>query len=154
MASLRAVHVIAGLDAAHGGPSYTVPQLCKALVAAGIETALLSVQAAGNGESETWEDGYRDRRFAQKYASAPLLGRLRISSGLGYALRTSSADVIHDHGLWLMPNVQAGWAARLARTPLVVGPRGMLNPAALEFSNVKKRLFWQLIQGPAIQRAA
>jgi glycosyltransferase involved in cell wall biosynthesis len=154
MAPLRTVHVVAGLDAVHGGPSYTVPRLCKALVAAGVETTLLSVQAIGKDPSETSEEGYRDRRFAWSYAGTPLLGHLRISSGLGCALRSSIADVIHNHGLWLMPNAQAGWAATLARTPLVVGPRGMLNPAALEFSSTKKRVFWQVIQGPVIRRAA
>jgi glycosyltransferase involved in cell wall biosynthesis len=154
MASLRAIHVVAGLDAAHGGPSYAVPRLCKALAATGVESTLLSVQATGKDMSESSEEGYRDRRFARKYAGTPVLGRLCISPGLGSALRTSSADVIHNHGLWLMPNLQAGWAARLARTPLVVGPRGMLNSAALEFSSKKKRVFWQLMQGPAIRHAA
>lgn len=154
MDSLRTVHVVAGLDAAHGGPSYTVPRLCKALAAAGIDTTLFSVQAAGKDGSKTSEDGYQDRRFAWKYAGAPLLGRLRASSGLGCALRSSRADVIHNHGLWLMPNMQAGWAAALARKPLVVGPRGMLSPAALDFSPIRKRAFWQLLQGPVIRRAA
>ena len=40
---LRSVHVIAGLDPAHGGPSYTVPRLCEALAMAGAEARLLSV---------------------------------------------------------------------------------------------------------------
>jgi glycosyltransferase involved in cell wall biosynthesis len=53
-----------------------------------------------------------------------------------------------------MPNLQAGWAATLARKPLVVGPRGMLNPSALKFSGIKKQVFWRLLQGPVIRRAA
>ena len=53
-----------------------------------------------------------------------------------------------------MPNVAAGWAAARARKPLVVSPRGMLAPAALAFSRLKKRAFWRLLQGPAIRRAA
>jgi len=152
--SLCTVHVVAGLDEVHGGPSYTVPRLCKALAAAGVKTTLLSVQAAEKGASEILKDGYRDRRFAGKYASVPILGHLRASSGLGCALRSSNVDVIHNHGLWLMPNLQAGWAATLGRTPLVVGPRGMLNPSALKFSGMKKQVFWRLLQGPVIRRAS
>jgi glycosyltransferase involved in cell wall biosynthesis len=131
-----------------------VPRLCKALAAAGIETTLLSVQAVGEEASEIVEDGYRDRRFARKYTSVPILSRLRASSGLGRALRTSNVDVIHNHGLWLMPNLQAGWAATLARTPLIVGPRGMLNSSALKFSSIKKQVFWRLLEGRQIRRAA
>jgi glycosyltransferase involved in cell wall biosynthesis len=81
---------------------------------------------------------------------------LRCSSGLTRALIElgPKADVIHNHGLWLMPNVEAGRAALVARKPLIVAPRGMLGPAALAFSRVKKRVFWALIQGDVVRRAA
>jgi glycosyltransferase involved in cell wall biosynthesis len=65
-----------------------------------------------------------------------------------------SSDVIHNHGLWLMPNVYAGWAAARTGTPLIVAPRGMLGRAALAFSRKKKVLFWHILQGPAIRCAA
>ena len=150
---LRALHVIAGLDPAHGGPSYSVPRLCAALAGAGIETTLYSVAAAGASESEDWGKGYRDRRFSWDFARAPLLRDLRLSRGLLRALHEAAvtADVIHDHGLWLMPNLWAGRAAALAGKPLVVSPRGMLAPAALAFSRRKKQLFWRMLQGPAIR---
>jgi glycosyltransferase involved in cell wall biosynthesis len=155
-AQLGAVHVIAGLDAAHGGPSYSVPRLCEALAAAGVETSLLSVAGADDGQCRTSANGYSDRRFSWDYARLPVLRGLRRSSGLSDALHrtASSADVIHNHGLWLMPNVAAGWAAARAGKPLVVSPRGMLAPAALAFSRLKKRAFWRLFQGPAIRGAA
>jgi glycosyltransferase involved in cell wall biosynthesis len=81
---------------------------------------------------------------------------LRCSSGLARALHelVPKADVIHDHGLWLMPNVDAGRAARLARKPFVVAPRGMLAPAALAFSHLKKSIVWALLQGNVVRRAA
>jgi glycosyltransferase involved in cell wall biosynthesis len=62
--------------------------------------------------------------------------------------------VIHDHGLWLMPNVAAGRAALHARKPFIVAPRGMLSPAALAFSRLKKRVVWTLLQGEVVRRAA
>src|SRR5258706_9654317 len=48
-AGLSVIHVIAGLEAEHGGPSYSVPRLCETLVSAGAHTTLLSVGAAGAG---------------------------------------------------------------------------------------------------------
>ena len=155
-ASIHAVHVIAGLDAAHGGPSYTVPRLCQALAAAGAEVELLSVAGQKKLSGDSDADGFHHRRFAWDYANLPILRDLRYSSGLSRALRTSAlgAEVIHNHGLWLMPNVMAGWESARAQKQLVVAPRGMLAPAALAFSRWKKRAFWHLLQGAAIRHAA
>jgi glycosyltransferase involved in cell wall biosynthesis len=152
---LNSIHVIAGLEAAHGGPSYSVPRLCQALSSAGTEAVLLSV-AGAEGPIATTQGGFCDRRFAWDYAHMPILRGLRKSSGLSAALQSLAwtADIIHDHGLWLMPNVQAGWAAARAAKPLIVSPRGMLSPTALAFSRVKKQVFWRFLQGPAARRAA
>jgi glycosyltransferase involved in cell wall biosynthesis len=153
---LRAAHVIAGLDPVYGGPSYSVPRLCEALVAAGAETMLLSVAGREGGQRDAYDKGYRDCRFAWDYARIPILRGLRSSQGLSSALRAAAldADVIHNHGLWLMPNVRAGEAAASGPTPLVISPRGMLAPAALDFSRLKKRAFWRLLQGSAVRQAA
>jgi glycosyltransferase involved in cell wall biosynthesis len=153
---LHAAHVIGGLDPAYGGPSYSVPRLCQALAAAGAGTTLFSVSREADGQRDVPDRGYRDRRFAWDYARIPILRHLRCSQYLANALRdaTLTADVIHNHGLWLMPNVSAGTAAASKRTPLVMSPRGMLAPAALEFSRIKKRAFWALLQGPVVRNAA
>ncbi len=153
---LRSAHVIAGLDPVHGGPAYSVPRLCEALAAAGAETMLLSVAEKESSQCDGYHTGYRDCRFAWDYTRIPILRRLRSSQGLSRALHDAalSADVIHNHGLWLMPNIGAGEAAASGPTPLVVSPRGMLAPAALAFSRWKKRAFWALLQGPVIRGAA
>jgi glycosyltransferase involved in cell wall biosynthesis len=153
---LRIVHVVAGIRPADGGPSYTVPRLCKALSKSGVRPTLLSVSADAGSNSNARVRSDDERFFAWDYAGIPLLQELRASSGLFAELATETAksDVIHNHGLWLMPNVYAGWVASRARTPLIVAPRGMLGGAALGFSRVKKVLFWHLLQGPAIRCAA
>jgi glycosyltransferase involved in cell wall biosynthesis len=133
-----------------------VPRLCEALVAAGAETALFSVAEENGDQRNAYWKGYRDCRFAWDYAPIPILRRLRCSQGLSSALYDAAriADVIHNHGLWLMPNVGAATAAASRATPLVISPRGMLAPAALAFSRLKKRAFWALFQGPATRGAA
>ena len=154
--SLRAVHVIAGLGAAHGGPSYSVPRLCEMLAKIGVTTTLMVVAETEEFPCDTRVAGYDHRKFAWEHATLPILRKLRVSSGLARALRNEAigTDVVHTHGLWLMPNVYAGWAAAHAKTPLIVAPRGMLSPAALAFSRINKMAFWRLVQGPAIQHAA
>lgn len=152
--ALRSVHVIAGLSPAHGGPSYTVPRLCRALAVAGAEASLLSVGAIDERNIAP-VDQYR-HCFAPDWASVPLARDLRCSSALTRSLREIAAkvDVIHNHGLWLMPNVDAGRAAQHAHTPFIVSPRGMLSSTALSFSRLKKRVVWALLQGDVVRRAS
>lgn len=148
--TLRAIHIVAGLDPRHGGPSYSVPRLCDALRAYGTDVRILTVGQA-NAPMESPITSY-----PQDFADIPILRSLRLSSGLAKAARIAARthDVVHVHGLWLMPNVYAGRAATSARRPLVVSPRGMLGPAALAFSARKKRLFWRFLQRQAYARAA
>jgi glycosyltransferase involved in cell wall biosynthesis len=151
---LRSVHVIAGLDPAHGGPSYAVPRLCQALAAAGGEARLISVGEVGGCDIPPDDKG--SRRFPPDWTGVPFVRELRCSSGLTRALRELAAkvDVVHDHGLWLMPNVEAGRAALRARKPFIVTPHGMLSSTALSFSRLKKRVVWALLQGDVVRRAA
>ena len=151
---MHAVHVIAGLRLTDGGPTYSVPRLCRALAAAGARVDLMTVSETA--EQDRSDGNYRERRFAWDGAHIPILRAVRRSSGLAHSLRTEarSADVIHDHGLWLLPNVYAGREAGRAGRPLVVAPRGMLSPTALSFSRLKKRIFWQLLQKATVARAA
>jgi glycosyltransferase involved in cell wall biosynthesis len=120
----------------------------------GAEALLLSV--VGPDKSDIVLDDDRSRCFPRDWARVPVVRDLRCSSGLAHALHelAPKADIVHDHGLWLMPNVEAGRAARLAHKPLIVAPRGMLAPAALGFSRLKKRIVWALVQGEVIRRAA
>ncbi len=155
-AGLSVIHVIAGLEAEHGGPSYSVPRLCETLVSAGAHTTLLSVGAAGAPASGASDRTYDQRRYVWDYAHTPGLKSLRLSSGLANELHrmASDADVIHSHGLWLMPNISAAREAARSHNPLVISPRGMLSPEALAFSRLKKRAFWHVLQRSALRGAA
>lgn len=148
--SMESVHVIAGLDPTDGGPAYSVPSLCAALGRAGWTAPILTVR------SERCNDRPGLRTFPQIAAKIPVLGALRLAPELRRASfeMARHASVVHTHGLWLMPNVDAGLAARRAERPLVVSPRGMVARAALRFSSLRKRLFWLLLQRGAYAHAA
>jgi len=128
-----------------------VPRLRRALEANGCAVDLLTVKEAAGRPSDM-----NATACAHALRSFPILAALRLSPELKKALTAAapSADVIHNHGLWLMPNVYAGLAARQADRPFVVSPRGMLAPEALRLSRRKKRLFWALVQNQALAKAA
>ena len=147
---VTAAHVVAGIDALDGGPAYSVPRLAAALESRGCHQTVLAVgssRAIGNPDIQI---------HPQDFVRVPGLRSLRLSSALRRALvsRAVATDLIHAHGLWLMPNVYAGWVSNIQKKPLIVSPRGMLAPAALQFSRAKKQLFWHLLQRNAYARAA
>lgn len=53
-------------------------------------------------------------------------------------------QIIHDHGMWLPCNHVTAVAARRLGIPLVVSPRGMVEPWALSFKSWKKKIVWRL----------
>lgn len=119
-----------------------MPRLCRALRDLGADARIVTVR-----EGDTPEDPFI-AAHAHDFAGIPLLRVLRLSSCLAREARSlaRASDIVHAHGLWLMPNVQAGRAAAAAGRPLIVSPRGMLAPEALAFSSARKRLFWRLLQ--------
>ncbi|MCW5713914.1 MAG: glycosyltransferase [Bauldia sp.] len=150
--ALQATHVIAGLAAAHGGPSYSVPRLVEALRRLGLDVELLSVVTgpppAGLPPGT--------RFFPRSFGMIPLLNRFAVSTELRRALMKGrgGASVIHGHGLWLKPNLDVAAAARRRRVPLIVSPRGMLAPEARGYSRTRKALVWWLGQRRALEGAA
>jgi len=153
---LSVAQVVAGLSKEYGGPSYSVPRLCDALASIGINTTLLSVAEHAAGPSCSSSGSYDDWRFTWDHSNVPGLKILRKSNELTRALRRlmPKTDIVHNHGLWLLPNLVAGREALRAKRPLIVSPRGMLSPTALSFSPWKKRTVWLLSQRSMVRRAA
>ena len=135
---MKAVHIVPHIGNAASGPSYSVPALGRALGVQGCNVTLLTQVYDPIEVSE----GFRNLSF-------PELGfppGLCWSPKLGAALHSEAAqaDVIHNHSIWLAPNIYPGFAARRSGKPLVLAPRGALSPAALEKSRWKKKLTWPL----------
>jgi glycosyltransferase involved in cell wall biosynthesis len=67
---------------------------------------------------------------------------------------THDFDLIHSHGVWHPANHWAARAARAWGVPLIVHPRGMLEPWALGQKAWKKRLALALFQRADLEGAA
>lgn len=146
MQEIRVTHVLSSIDTEAAGPSYTVPQLARALVAQG-HTA--DVVTLGRPSCQD-ESGLRVTRYAPDPVFLPILARLGRSRAMRSALSRSSAQVFHGHGLWMMPNVYPGLEARQSGRPFILAPRGMLGRDALRFSSRTKKVFWALWQARAV----
>lgn len=143
-------HVIAGIAPRHGGPSYSVPRFVAALRGAGVEARLMTVRD-GQPPGFPFVDA-----FDASWSRIPVLRKLKASRELRRALARAAMEetIFHAHGLWQMPTIYAARMASRSGAPLIVAPRGMLAADALEFSAIRKRLFWQFLQRPAFVGAA
>lgn len=142
---MRLVHVVANVAAEASGPSLSVPALCAGLARLGHEVQLHTV-APGPA---VWP--YAGVAHTPHPISAPLR-RLRGSAGLRDALRIEAgrAAVMHNHGLWLLPNVYPARAVRGTRCQLVTSPRGTLAPIALGIRRWSKKVMWAVVQRAAV----
>jgi glycosyltransferase involved in cell wall biosynthesis len=145
--SVRSIQIVSSIDEEASGPSYTVVRLSQELLACGDPVRLVTL--GGSRASP-------DIPFLETYPMRPILILLGFSPQMRDRLAWAAehSDILHNHGLWMMPNVYPGWAVRARSCRLVVSPRGMLSRWALDHSAWKKRIFWALVQGTAVRRAS
>lgn len=141
---MKLVHVVPHIDQEAAGPSYSVPRLCQSLADCGNHVVLTCIAARGEIPSVALD----------LHPQWPVFGRFAISTSLASALarKAKGVDVVHNHSLWSMVNVAAGWVVPGKRAKLVTSPRGTLSPWALGRSRGVKRLLWPL-QRRALTRA-
>lgn len=156
MTRLRITHILASVDDPGAGPSYSAVQLASELHESDAEVLIRCV-AGWRGAVPIVEVNQKSSvRIARSVMSRNLFSRSTCgSSQLRHALEQDarSADILHTHGLWLMPNIYPSWAAKIpgARAKVMLSPRGMLSEAALKFSRIKKSLFWAFVQQRALE---
>ena len=133
---MKLVHVVPHIDQEAAGPSYSVPRLCQSLAACGNQVELTCLAARGEIAGVALD----------LHAQWPVLGRFAISSSLAVALwgKAATVDIVHNHSLWSMVNVAAGWVVPGRGAKLVTSPRGTLSNWALSRSRGVKRLVWPL----------
>ena len=139
------IHVVPAVSEEASGPSYSVVRLCESLRSLGEDVTMVSLD---------WTPMQAPPGFLKRFPLGLGPRRLGRSPALHRWLdeRASAGDValIHGHGLWLMVNVYPGWVARKHKVPLVFSPRGTLSGWAMSSGSPVKRLFWPLLQRPAL----
>ncbi len=143
---MKSCQIVPSLEARHGGPSRSVLGLARALAAAGNDVEVLATEA-GAGASRL-EAGVAVHTFHRDWPRA-VCG----SASLRSYLRSDRADVVHHHSIWLRTLHYAHRAARRLGAPLVVSPRGMMNPWAWRHHSGRKGLARALIHPGAFAAA-
>ena len=144
---MKVIQTINSIYNQSAGPSHSVPGLCKALQENGVDVQLLASGLFPAGRKFDFPVFCHPRnRFPVE--------RLCFSRAFKRHMRTvaETADIVHNNGLWLMPNIYSYSQIRHDRVKYVISPRGSLSKAALSISPVKKRIMgfcgqWAALRG-------
>lgn len=146
---MRVIHIVPAIAEEASGPSYSVTRLCEALIAQGLDTALAALDWAPTQSPpaflKTFPLGWGPRRLGR----SPAMRRW-----LDGQARSKRLDVLHTHGMWQMNAVYPGWTARSRRVDLVASPRGAFSEWAMRHGSAAKKVFWPLLQRPALAQAS
>jgi len=151
--ALAVLHAIPSLDPVQGGPSRTVVALADAQAPEVCFRVGLVSQGQRGAATVSSKETAVERFVSLSDARLALALGLPCGRALGLARLALAPDLIHSHGIWHPAN---HWAARAARrwgVPLIVQPRGMLEPWALGRKALKKRLALALFQRRDLESA-
>lgn len=146
---MKVVHVTAYYPPEYrfGGPPASINELCRSLIAAGVGVHVVTT-TSGKSQPPTVEDGVVVTR-AKRQSDIAFFAL--IDTPIKRAL--ADADICHVHGLFNWPVWRATSLTTKSGRPLVVSPRGMLEPAALAHHRRRKQMVWRFEQS-ALTRAA
>jgi glycosyltransferase involved in cell wall biosynthesis len=127
----------------YGGPIVAVHGLCRALVARGHDVDVFTTNVDGQGTLDVpiaepvLLDGVRVTYFPSPFP------RLYWSPMMRKAFKSiREYDVVHTHAVYLWPGVGVARAARNAKVPYIVSPRGMLVPELIRRKNRWLKTVW------------
>ncbi len=145
---MQVIHIVPAISNEASGPSYSVVRLCDSLIANGHDVILAALDWSPIPSPplflKTFPLGWGLRRLGRSPAMKQWLD-IRVASG--------NVDLIHNHGMWQMNSVYAGWAAKREKLNYVVSPRGAFSLWAMRSGSIFKRAFWPLLQAPALTAA-
>lgn len=154
---MKILIVIASVGDIYGGPSKCVVELAQALGSFGIEVDIVNTNANGSTDLEvplhTW---IAKKYYRIQYFSYSRLLDYKISLSLTSWLfqHVCEYDLVHTNGIFSYPVLSAYRACQQHQVPYVVTPHGMLEPWALSYKAWKKRLYYTLLEKPALHRAS
>lgn len=131
-----------------GGPCVSVSSLSRELARSGVQVTVAGISDSFTPEDATvWQPASVQAfpaQFPRSFAFAPDFWK---------QFPACSPDIVHTHGIWQYPQLAAYRYCTRQGVPLVVSPRGMLEPWAFRHKAWKKRPVWWLYEKQYLQSA-
>ena len=146
---MRVIHVVPAISEEASGPSYSVAKLCESLIEVGEDVTLAAMDLSGTRTSAPFVRLFPMGLGPRRAGRSPKMCRWLKDEVAG-----GSVDVLHNHGMWQMNSAYPGWAAKGQGAKLIVSPRGAFSRWAMAHGSGFKRVFWPLVQRPALAHAS
>ncbi|MGA7937431.1 MAG: glycosyltransferase [Kovacikia sp.] len=153
---MKILMVIPYLASVYGGPTKVVKELSYSLGQLGISVDLITTDADGAQKLETPLQTWIDERYYRiQYFSCLHRNDLIFSLPLLiWLLKNIHAyDVVHTHNRFAPLTLLTEGICQLRQVPYITTCHGMLEPWALSYKAWKKRLYFSLLERPALQNA-
>ena len=151
---MKVLQVIPTLSGLSGGPAQGIKYLCLGLKSLGVDMAILTADAPFKKQEYSFA-GIRVYSFASYFCHF-LPAQFNYSPGLSKWLKKhiKEFDLLHIHYLFTYPSTVAAYYARKCAIPYILRPAGMLGPACLKKSALRKKIYMQLFEKRNLESAA
>ena len=154
---MKILIVIPALGNVYGGTSKIVLELAESIGKLGVNVDVVATNANGEKTLDVdlnqWiiQKHYRVRYFS--YLDF-LDYKFTLSMSQWLFSNVSSYNLVHTHAIFSYPVLVAYWMCQLHKIPYLATPHGMLEPWALAYKIWKKKLYFNWLEKPALQKAS
>ena len=146
--SVSSVHVVPSIANEASGPSYSVVRLCETLNMVGDEANLSVLEPLPIGIERDFIKSFPYGLGPRRLGNSPYM-----KSWLRKQATSGAVAIMHNHSLWMLPNLYPAQAVRGTSCKLVVSPRGTMSERALGQSWLLKRIAHPILFEPVVQAA-
>lgn len=149
---IQVCHVIASINENTGGSALAVVNLAESLAKQGLLSHLFTLDYQKRGKQAIAKN-VTLHSYAATLLACYLRGFQPAASLALLRLASTELNLIHNHGLWMFPNLYARKSAIKNELPLIISTHGMLESWSLQRSRIKKRLAWILYEKKNLKSA-
>ncbi|HHK75088.1 MAG TPA: glycosyltransferase [Rhizobiales bacterium] len=146
---MHSIHIVPTVHREASGPSYSVTRLCEALNAAGHVTGLGVLKPVPSGMKHDFIKSFPNGKGPVRLGNSP-----QMKTWLRDMAVSGKAQIMHNHSLWMLPNLYPAQAVRGTSCKLVVSPRGTMSARALKQSGWLKKIVRPFLYEPPVRAAS
>ena len=154
---MRILIVVPAVGDVYGGTSKIIVELAEALSNLRIDVDVVATSANGVTSLQVpLNQWITTKNYRVQYFDYLDIFDYKFTLSLTKWLyrHVSEYDLVHTHAIFSYPVLPAYWACQMNKIPYVVAPHGMLDPWALAYKSNKKKLYFSLLEKPALNKAA
>ena len=154
---MKILMVIPAVGNVYGGPTKIVLELAQAVGNLGHAVDIVTTPANGSTNLDVplykWID---EKNYRIQYFNYWDIADYKVSLSLTKWLfqHVTDYDLVHTNAVFSYPVLPAHWACQFRKVPYIMTPHGMLEPWAMSYKAEKKRLYYDLLEKPALKKAA